>query len=120
MAQKLNGTHLKTHAVEQSTYPITFSTKDETGAVVTANNGLKWSLTDEYGVVVNDKQDVAITSGSEMTVVLQGDDLAILRGQDTEIRVLTIEGTYDSDLGEDMPIKQQCWFYLDNLVKVGT
>ena len=115
----IKGTYLATHAVEGSTYVITFNTKDSTGAAVIANSGLVWSLTDQYGNIVNSREDEAIDSALEMEVVLEGDDLAILQDQLEEVRVFTVEGTYDSDIGDDKPIKSQCWFYVDNLVKPG-
>ena len=113
-----HGTILALHATEQSTYSIPFVTYDDTGAAVVANSGLTWSLTDQYGNTVNGRIDVSITPELSMEVTLEGDDLAILTDAHQEFRVFTVEGTYDSDLGNGKPIKSQAGFWVDNLVKV--
>jgi len=55
-----------------------------------------------------------------MQVVLSGDDLALSAGftGDSEKRVFTFEGTYDSALGTDLPLRDQLVFPVFNLAAV--
>lgn len=109
---------LTTHANEESTFVVTVAFTDTTGAAVTPNNGLNWTLTDTRGNVVNSRSAVSITPGASVTIVLSGDDLALpsaLYGRD---RVLTVQGTYDSDLGNALPLKEQIVFTIDDLTAV--
>lgn len=108
---------LTKRAKEKGTFPIVAAFKDEDGDPVTPNSGLTWTLTDQYGAVINDREDVAITPATSVTVVLQGDDLA-LPDPNRNIRVLTIEGDYDSSLGSELPLKDQVQFEIENLVAV--
>ena len=109
-------TTLTTHAVEKSTFVITVAFQDEQGNSVTPNE-LTWTLTDMNGNVINNRDQVSITPDSSVDIVLSGDDLA-LEGDAPELRVLTVEGTYSSDLGNDLPIKDSVRFIVDNLVAV--
>ena len=110
-------TTLSTSAVEESTYIITFAFTDSEGNAVTPNSGLKWTLTDADGNVVNGRNGVSITPGPSVNVVLQGDDLALEAGT-SAVRVVTIEGTYDSSLGTNLPLKDQAKFTIEDLVAV--
>ena len=106
-----------TNAIEESTYVITASFVDEDGDAVVPNAGLVWSLTTLEGVEVNSRTDEAIASASSVDIVLSGDDLALVDGKDTYL-ILTVEGTYDSVLGNDLPIKDSAQFLIKNLIKV--
>jgi len=106
---------LDTHAVEESTYIITANFFDEDGVAVIPDAGLKWSLADRDGTVINSREDVVISvPAASVDIVLSGDDLALDDINDN-LRILTIEGTYGDD---DYPIKDEVRFYIDNLVKV--
>lgn len=97
---------------------MVLSAADPTGAAVTPNSGLNWTLTDTRANVVNSRSAVSITPGASVTIVLSGDDLALpsaLYGRD---RVLTVQGTYDSDLGNALPLKEQIVFTIDDLTAV--
>lgn len=109
-------TTLTTHAVEESTFIITASFTDEDGNAVTPST-LKWTLTDDAGNVINSREDVSIAPASSVDIVLSGDDLA-LSGYGPAFRILTIEGTYSSDAGSDLPLKDSVKFVVDNLVAV--
>jgi hypothetical protein len=111
-------TTLETHATEESTYVVTAVFTDEDGDAVTPNPGLKWTLTDDRGTVVNSRQDVAVASASTIYVVLSGDDLQILSDTDIGVRIVTVEGTYDSSYGTNLSIKDSCKFTVDNLLAV--
>lgn len=114
-------TTLTTKAVEQSTFAIVATFTDEAGTPMTPNE-LAWSLYKKVGqpaveAVVNERLAVPITSAPSVTVVLSGDDLALVEGE-SKARYLLIEGTYDSDLGTDLSIKDTVAFQIANLIGV--
>jgi hypothetical protein len=96
-------TLLTTSAVDLSTYVVTASFTDETGAAVTPDT-LVWSLYDEDGQVINARSDVALIPGETVTIVLSGADL---RYSDGMRRYIVLEGTYDSTNGDDLPLREQ-------------
>lgn len=105
-------------AVEEGTFIVTAEFKDEDGNAVSPNV-MAWSLVDEDGNIVNDKEDVSISSpSSSEDIVLSGDDLALTDGRSEEARYVVFEGTYDSTLGNDLPLKDQIKFFILNLRKV--
>jgi len=104
------------NAIEESTYIITITFRDEDGNAVVPNE-LTWSLTNESGVAINSRTDVAIaTPAASVDVVLSGDDLT--QTPAGTFLVFTIEGTYDSDAGANLPLKDQAKFHVDNLIAV--
>lgn len=112
-------TNAEDHAVEGSSCAITAAFTDEAGDPV-APLTLAWTLTDTEGNVINSRQDVAITTPeSSETIVLSGNDLEFTEAEkdaveeDFVLRVLTIEGTYNSDLGTGLPIRDQVTFAVD-------
>jgi phage baseplate assembly protein gpV len=110
---------LTTVAREQSTYVVTCSFTDETGEAATPT-ALTWTLTDLAGTVINGRQDVAVAAedlASSLDIVLSGDDLAVDGAVQVQ-RVLTIEGTYTSDAGGALPLKDAVKINIDPLVGV--
>jgi len=110
-------TLLTTHADEKSTYVVTAAFTDEDGNAVTPNT-LTWALTDSDGTVINDRDDESISPDTSVDIVLSGDDLQIVDSSDDGVRILTVEGTYNSDAGSGLPLKESCKFIVDNLVAV--
>jgi len=111
-------TTLTTHAQEKSTFVITAAFTDEADDALTPKT-LTWTLTDSDGTVINSKQDEVISSpSSSEDIVLSEDDLQILSATDDGVRKLTIEGTYDSSYGNDLPLRDSVTFIVDNLVAV--
>jgi len=109
---------LTTHAVEQSTFVITASFTDEDGNTVTPN-AVTWSLTNSSGAIINSREDQEEAPASSIDITLKGDDLALQDGETVKgVRILTVEATYDSDLGSDLPLKESAQFIVDNLVAV--
>jgi hypothetical protein len=112
--------HTTTIAVqpaEEGTAVITASFTDETGDAVAPNAGtLTWTLTTRLGAVVNNRSAVAITSAASVTVVLTGDDLDITTYGVG--RVITFQGLYNSSLGNNLPIKLQGFFIIEDMVAV--
>ena len=108
-------TTLTEAAVERSTYAIAVSFYDEAGKAVEPNAGLTWTLSTSSGVIVNSREKVAIESAETVTIVLHGEDLPARTDRSL---VLTIEGTYNSDLGDNLEIKDQVTFTVKPLVAV--
>jgi hypothetical protein len=112
-------TDLEAVAIEEGTYALTATFTDEDGSEVTPNV-ITWTLTDLKGNVINARQDVAVGSpASSVTIVLKGDDLSL----DTDEvglgqRVLTVEATYDSSLGSNLPLKDVAFFNVVDLKAV--
>lgn len=107
---------LAVEAVEQSTFVVTVSFTDETGAAVTPNAGLTWTLTDRHGTVINSRSAVSITPGESVEIVLSGNDLDF-DGADA-LRLLTVQGTYNSDAGNNLPLKEEVEFVVRGLTLV--
>lgn len=111
---------LTTAAVEQSTFAITASFADDLGVPVVPNAGLTWSLYKKVAgveTVVNSRLNVAITSAVSVTIVLSGADLALVVGE-PKSRWLLLQGTYNSSLGTNLPLKEHVSFGIVNLVGV--
>lgn len=105
-------------AVEESTYIVTASFEDEDGNAVVPKT-MSWSLTDKDSTIINSQEDIAIISlAASVDIVLKGDDLQITAGKSKERRFLVLEGTYDSDAGADLPLKDQLEFRVVNIKKV--
>ncbi len=105
---------IKETAIEGSSFKVTATFYDESGNAV-APATMTWTLTDEDGSVVNSREDVAVTDvplTSEMSILLQGDDL-VVDGNDPVTRIVTFEGTYDSaSFGNGLPLIDQSEFTL--------
>ena len=105
-------TNLSVMANEESTFAIVATFTDEEGEPMTPNSGLTWTLTGPVGAIINSREDVAIASAASVTVVLSGADLDV---SDGSRRYLVFKGTYDSDLGSNLPIKDQVNFSIHDL-----
>lgn len=103
-------------AMEQGTYIVTVAFTDEAGAAVVPNAGLNWTLTDLAGNVINSRNAVVISPASSISIILHGDDLAVTTA-DT-LRLITVQGTYDSSLGVDLELKAAAQFKIEQLVAV--
>jgi hypothetical protein len=112
--------NLATIAMEKSTLVVSLSFTDEAGVSVVPT-ALTWTLTDAAGAVINTREDVVVsTPATTVKIVLSGNDLAIQAGE-TAHRVerrLTVEATYTSDLGSDLPMTWAGAFMIENLVAV--
>ena len=112
-----NITELDEKAPEGGTFGIRcdFVEKMPDGDVpITPNPGLKWSLFDSRGTVINGKEDVPISPAQSIYIVLTGDDLALAGGPTK--RYVTVEGTYDGILGTGLPLISEVSFQIKNLV----
>jgi len=103
---------------EKSTFKVTCAWKNAAGTAVTPDSAT-WKLTDESGTVVNSRTAVSISSPSTTNdIILSGLDLAILSATDSGKRILTVEAVYDSDEGDNLPLKDEYIFYIENLTNV--
>lgn len=109
-------TYLEEHAKEKGTYiaVVTFRDPDQALVVPTAAT---WTLTDIGGAVINSKSAVAITPlASASNLVLSGDDLPVRANNEL---VILVEGTFNSvTYGNNLPIKDEVHFFVDDLIKV--
>lgn len=110
-------TRLEEPAPEEGTYVIQLSFFDEDGDAATPNVAT-WTLTDGKGAVVNGREAVSITPAQVVNVVLRGDDLALGGDYFGRARKLLVSWTYDSDLGDDLPMNEEVTFRIDDFVKV--
>ena len=107
---------LTKHAKEKSTYVITASFTDEEGDSVVPVT-IEWTLSTAKGTVVNSLSDVVVAvPASETEILLSGDDLQILSDEVNQaVRLFTVNATYDSALGTDLPLRGSIRFIVDNL-----
>jgi len=112
-------TKLPDKAVEGSTFGIRADFFDRSPGGVstpfTPNTGLTWDLRDADGAIVNEKEDEPISEAESVYIVLSGADLALVDNHPVE-RFVTIKGTYDSALGNDLPLIDEVSFQIKNLV----
>lgn len=107
-------TTLSDRATEESTYVVTASFYDENDDPVTPTT-VTWTLTDEDGVVINSREDVSITPGTSVDIVLSGDDLTCGNAAHAA-RILTVDAMYNSDLGSGLPLKGAVRLIVDGLI----
>lgn len=111
-------TTITTKAEEGSTYIIRVAFKDEDGNAVMPDT-VYWKLTDSDGNVINSRNVVSVTPGLTVDITLSGDDLVVVSGKGSnKMRVITVWGIYDSDLGNNLPYKDACRFFLKDLVAI--
>jgi len=109
---------LSVKAVEESSYLIQVLFKDGDGNAVVPN-AVTWTLTDVEGNVINSRTAVVATPASTVNILLSGDDLAlgVTVGHVKRIkRILTIQATYTSSYGVNLPLKSSVEFEVENLV----
>lgn len=109
-------TVLPTVAAEEGTYVISLTFKDEDGTALTPTT-LTWTLTDEDGTVVNSRSGVAASVAATINIVLSGDDLALSDAKKRR-RCVSVSGTYTSTYGAALPLKDEIWFTIRDLLKV--
>lgn len=113
--------HLDEIAQERGTYPVKFTFKDKLrqDILAAAMPTCRWWLTDMTGTAINSRIGAVISEiTNPLYVVLSADDLQILdKNNGYEDRLLTLMGTYDSDIGNALPFTYAVSFtILNNLV----
>lgn len=105
---------ISTMPKEKGTAIVSVVFTDETGAVVTPTVAA-WQLQRTDGSIVNNRSfDLCPITGAD--IVLSGLDLAIFGISDNGYRIFSVQGTYDSDLGVDLPIPDEFKFKIDRLM----
>ncbi len=101
-------------AREESTFIVAIAFTDENDSSVVPET-IVWSLTDVSGDIINDRENIPVTPAASINIVLSGDDLALPDSTDPG-RVLSVLATYNSSLGDDLPITESYRFnILDNV-----
>jgi hypothetical protein len=107
---------------EEGTRGVQMTFRDEDGNLI-APVTLFWTLTNRPGIgvdptVINSREQIEIPSPSSVeTIVLSGDDLAYLPAEvngSVAKRMITVEFTYNSALGADLPETVQYGFSVEN------
>lgn len=108
-------TKLTIKAADKSTYVINLAFEDEDGNAVIPDS-IAWTLTDDAGTVINSRTSVAVAvPAASVDIVLSGNDLKYSDGRH---RVLTVQAVYDSNLGSDLPLKDEVKFEIADLLIV--
>ena len=107
-------TVLTAKAADKSTYKITATFKDSAGTLVVPDS-VVWQLTNLRGRTVNSRTGTTVTPASAIDIILSGEDLDAKDGQG---RVLTVEAVYDSDEGNNLPLKDEAMFEVEDLLNV--
>lgn len=109
-------TYAEKKVKEEGTAVVGMAFADEDGDAATPTV-ITWTLTNTEAVVINSREDVSVASpAAALDLVLSGDDLAI--GDNGRERVLTVEWEYDSDLGSNLPEKDELRFEIEELQNV--
>ena len=102
---------LSKEAKEGGTYVIELRFKDEDGNLVNPNT-LEWWLSDTNGNPINNKEAISVSSPTSTTnVVLMGNDLT------PGWKIFTIKGTYDSNYGNNLLLRDAIKFYVRDLIE---
>lgn len=100
-------------AIDESTYVVNCAFEDENG-LPALPNAITWTLTNDAGVVINSRQDVVVAvPAASVDIVLAGQDLDYADGP---ARIMVIDATYDSSLGDDLPLRESIRFLIEDLV----
>ena len=98
-------------AVEKSTIVITASFHDEAGSPMIPST-ISWSLLDDQGEIVNNREDVVVEPSTSIDIVLSGDDLDIKKNEIAESRICVISGRYNSSYGTDLHYYDSVFFQI--------
>jgi hypothetical protein len=101
-------------ATERNAYFIKLTFYDEFDNLFVPTE-LHWKLTDRFGNIINERDDIEITVGlaTEMYVALGANDLVTFKGS-MAARVLTVWGEYTSStFGAAVPFRRQALFNIE-------
>lgn len=110
-------TKLSDKAVEGSSFTVRAAFNEVVAggrSPVVPNSGLKWSLTDKDGNPVNGKTDQPLTPAAVVDIFISSGDLAI-PGDYPIMLFVTVEGTYNGVVGNNLPIVDEASFQVYNL-----
>lgn len=102
---------------EQGTAKVTIVPTDENGDTLLFSELIspQWQLMRLDGTVINNRAfaDTALTA---LVFIVSGDDLVIFGDKDDGQRKLSFQATYNSDLGNGLPLKDECLFTIAKLL----
>lgn len=101
---------------EKGTAKVTIAPVDEDGTALTFAqlSNPKWQLMRTDGTVVNSRT-FATNALTSLVFRLSGDDLAVFSDDDW-IRRLSIQATYNSDIGTNNPLNAECEFHIQGIL----
>lgn len=109
---------LSVAAYEKSAYVLVVRFFDETNSPVVPSSAT-WTLTDEFGAVINSREDVSITPlATIVNIALSGNDLAVTTAGKTAKRVITIHALYTSEAFGELPINDYAEFTVMSMVAI--
>jgi hypothetical protein len=102
---------------EKGTAKVTITPTDEEGNTLSFADlsDPQWQLMKEDGTVVNNRSFANCTMTS-LEFVLSGADLALSSSGDSRVRVLSFHATYDSTLGNDLPLVAEASFIISAIL----
>ncbi len=103
--------------LSSGTVPCSFLDRNDNDVIP---NWVRWTLTTKDGLIIinNREQESFLNPGSSIEILLQGPDLQILLAEAHKrvvARKITVEAEYDSDLGNDLPLKGEHIIRIKNL-----
>ena len=105
-----------TEVAEGSSLPILITFADPDGAVIVPDT-IAWTLSDAYGNIINNREQVAIAPSASVKVVLNTSDTAAQTGE-TALKLqrhFLVEYAYDSTYGNDLTGKGLLIFHIRNI-----
>jgi hypothetical protein len=102
---------------EEGTAVVTITPTDEDDNTLTFDDLTSpvWQLMRANGSVVNDRSFANCTMTS-LSFVLSGDDLSVYGKGDSCERVLSFYATYNSTLGNNLPLVAECEFNISPIL----
>ena len=105
---------LTTNATNRATYPLQISFTNSNGEA-TLPTSATWDLSDQYGNIINSREDVPISVAETVIIVLTGDDIDI---ENESVRYLTVNAEYNSDTyGNFLTSREQAKFEIGEWVE---
>lgn len=97
-------------APELGSYPVRIQVFDSDNDVIIPDTA-NWSLFDKRGTVINSRENIVTTPGTETNILLSGNDLKI--GSFGIDRFLLFEYTYTSTFGAGIPDNEKLFFQIE-------
>ncbi len=109
-------TNLDITANEQGTIVVRAAFTDEDGDAVVPASSVAWTLTDTSG---NEIATGTESAAASVDIVLSGSNLALQTGESGTVeRLILVETTYNSTLGNGLPLKKSGAFLIEDLAAV--
>lgn len=102
---------------EKGTAVVTLAPVDEDGVALTFGQLInpEWQLMRTDGTVVNTRT-FAASALTSLEFVLTGLDLVLFGANDNKKRVISFQATYDSTVGDGLPLIAECTFIIDPIL----